>query len=261
MPDGRDDRDGRGGNRSNDRLVAEREEILEAAAAAREHDDVDLGMTRQVCERGDDRGGGALALDSRLDSTTFVAGKRAPIVETRSPRAAASAPVRMPTARGTRGRRALPVCGEEPFPSERALQLLEAEEVSAQADPLDRGRAKRKLGLLLEQLRPPRDVHRLALLETELEAVVDPPRDRDRERRTGLRVLESQEDVRPGRLCRSSVTSPSTQIGRQPPEVHPDPTVEGRHREDLPIAVEDVLDLRHVARLTAARRALRSGPS
>ena len=47
VPDGRDDRDGAGRDRADDPLVAEREEVLEAAAAAGEHDDVDLRLRGQ----------------------------------------------------------------------------------------------------------------------------------------------------------------------------------------------------------------------
>ncbi len=103
VPDGRDDRHAGRSDCAHDRLVAERQQVLEAAAAAREHDDVHLGMRRERRERGDDRLAAPLPWTRVSQTTTFVAGKRAPIVATRSPRAAASAPVRIPTARGTRG--------------------------------------------------------------------------------------------------------------------------------------------------------------
>jgi hypothetical protein len=48
VPDGRDDRHRAGGDGAHESLVAEREQVLEAAAAAREHDHVD---TRRVAER------------------------------------------------------------------------------------------------------------------------------------------------------------------------------------------------------------------
>ena len=66
VADGRDDRHGAGGDRPHEALVGEREQVLEAAAAAREHDDVDSGSAQTAAERVDDRGGGARALHVRL---------------------------------------------------------------------------------------------------------------------------------------------------------------------------------------------------
>ena len=61
------------------------------------------GCAASAAQRGDDRGGRAFPCTRVSQTTTFAAGKRAPIVATRSPRAAASAPVRIPIARGSRG--------------------------------------------------------------------------------------------------------------------------------------------------------------
>ena len=55
-----------GSDRADDRLVAEGEEVLEAAASASEDDDVDLRMADELGERGDDRARGALPLHARL---------------------------------------------------------------------------------------------------------------------------------------------------------------------------------------------------
>ena len=119
-------------------------------------------------------------------TTTFAAGKRAPIVATRSPRAAASAPVRIPiraaaVAADTRA-------GEKSPSAASSFQPLQREEVRAEPDPLDRRRAEPELALLLVQLRATRDVHGLAFLEREREPVEGAATDRHPERGSGLRV-------------------------------------------------------------------------
>ena len=73
--------------------------------------------------------------------------------------------MRIPTARGTRGSASLPLSCEEPLGRELALQLLEREQVVAEPDPLDRRRPEPELLLWLVDLRAPRDVNRLALVE------------------------------------------------------------------------------------------------
>ena len=54
VADGRDDRHGAGGERADDGLVAEGQQVLEAAAAARHDDDVDQRVGRDAPERGGD---------------------------------------------------------------------------------------------------------------------------------------------------------------------------------------------------------------
>ena len=54
VADRRDDGHGARGDRADDALVAEREQILEAAAAAREHDHVDVRLAAESSDRGDD---------------------------------------------------------------------------------------------------------------------------------------------------------------------------------------------------------------
>ena len=55
VADRRHDGDGAACDRTDDPLVAEREQILEAAAAAGEDHDVDAGVSREPCECRDDR--------------------------------------------------------------------------------------------------------------------------------------------------------------------------------------------------------------
>ena len=122
----------------------------------------------------------------------------------------------------------------------------------AEPDPLDRRRPQTELALQLVDLGAPGDVDGLALREVELETVVRAPRDRDVQRRAGLRILERQEDVRPGVVApelRDLALDPDR---RQSAEVHPDAAVEGRDREDLAVAVDEVLDLRHAASVSPA---------
>ena len=56
VPDGRDDRHRAAREGPNDALVAERQEIFEATAAASDDDDVDAGCAASARERGDRRG-------------------------------------------------------------------------------------------------------------------------------------------------------------------------------------------------------------
>src|SRR6478735_9631079 len=107
-------------------------------------------MTRQARECGDDRGGGTLALDSGFDQDDLRRGEAG-----RDGRDEVAASSRVGAGENPDGswharQPTLPLGGEESLSSEGALQLLQRKEVSAQADPLDRRRAKRELGLLLE---------------------------------------------------------------------------------------------------------------
>ena len=69
MAHGGDDRDGARRDGADDALVAEREEILEAAAAAREDHDVDALGGRKPRERADN-GAGAAGPCTRVSAMT-----------------------------------------------------------------------------------------------------------------------------------------------------------------------------------------------
>src|SRR6476646_4497094 len=66
VPYSGDHGDGALGDRPDDTFVAEGEEILEAAAAAGEDDDVHVRVLAESSDRGDDLAGGARALHVRL---------------------------------------------------------------------------------------------------------------------------------------------------------------------------------------------------
>ena len=104
-----------------------------------------LGASRQLGERGDDRGRGALALNARLPHDDRRRGEpgadRRHEVATRRGVGAREDPDRARNAR----ERALPLGREQPLRRERALQPLERDELVAEPDPLDRGRAQAEL--------------------------------------------------------------------------------------------------------------------
>ncbi len=247
---GRHDRNAGGSDGADDRLVAEGKEILEAATSAGEDDDVHVRMAGELGERGDDRVRGALPLHPRLadhDLRRREAGTdRCHEVASRSGVCAGEDPDRARNAREA----TLPLRREQALGGELALELLEREQVRAEPDPLDRRRPESELRLLLVDLRATGDVDGLAFGEVELEAVVRAPRDRDVERRAGLRILQRQEDVGPGVVAAELGDLPLHPQGGQPAEVHPDAAVERRDGEDLAVAVHEVLDLRHLARVS-----------
>ncbi len=133
------------------------------------------GWPASCCERGDDRCRGALPLHARLADDDL---RRREARADRRDEVAASCGVGAgedpDRARDAR-QPALPLGREEPLGGELPLQLLERDEVAAEADPLDRRRAEPELRLLLVDLGASGDVDGLALLEAELEPVVGAP--------------------------------------------------------------------------------------
>ena len=104
VPDGGDDRHRARGDRAHEPLVAERQQVLEAAAAAREDDDVDLGRVAERAQRLDDRRRGARALHVASRRRGCRAGGKRAVIAVRTSRfAAASLPVTRPMRRGRRG--------------------------------------------------------------------------------------------------------------------------------------------------------------
>src|SRR3990170_2847340 len=152
VPDGGDN--GHGGCRDgpDDRLVAEREEILEAPASARENYDVHLGVRGQCPKGSDDRSGGSLALNASF-ADDDLRGRKAPT----DGRHEIAARGRIRSGQDPdRSRKpwewALPRRREEPFRGELPLQMLEREEMPAEADALYRRRPEAQLALQLVQL-------------------------------------------------------------------------------------------------------------
>ena len=131
MPDRGHDRHRAGRHSTNEPLVAEGEQILEAAAAARDDDDVQLGKLAEGSQGLDDRAGRAGALDVRLGHDH--AGRREPVGDRAEHVALRRGVVagHEPDEPRKAGERAPPLRREEPFRSELPLQPLERREVVA----------------------------------------------------------------------------------------------------------------------------------
>ena len=145
VADGRDDWDTRGGDGPHDRLVAEREQVLEAAAAAGENDDVDLRVLGQGRERGHDRFRRASSLHARLADDDLHGREarcdRGDEVATGS----SVGPGEDPDGAWDAREPALPLRREQALGCELPLEQLERDQVSADADALDRGGAEPEL--------------------------------------------------------------------------------------------------------------------
>ena len=237
VPHGRDDRNRACRHRAHHGLGAEGEEVLEAAAAAGEHDDVDLRVRCEPAQRGDDRLRRAAALHARLADDDLRRGEapadrrheiaargRVGAGQRRRPRAAPAA-----ASACARPRRA---------PRPRAARFSSSSATRWPPTPTRSTVVARSPSspLQLVQLRAAGDLHPLALLEPELEPVERPARDRDLQRRAGLRVLEREEDGRPGGVppeLRDLALDPDR---GQLPERARDPAVERGDAVDLPLA-------------------------
>ena len=210
---------GQAGDRADEALVAEREQILEAAAAAREHDDVDVRAARTARASASMTPCAARGPWTYVSATsTFAAGKRAWIVVMTSRFAAASFPVTSPIRRGSSGSARFRSAANRPFCRELRLQPLERGEVRADAEALDRERAHAVVAALLEELGPAEDVHALAVDELEAQrrrtCRAASSRRRDEPSAGSLSVKKTLAQ-RSWRF--SSVTSPSTQsVGSSP---------------------------------------------
>ena len=165
VADSRDHRDAAVRDRTDYPFVAEREQILEAAASSGEHDDVDLLVRFECAQRGHDRGRCVCALDACLADDDLR--RRETCADGGHEISACRRVCPGEDADGSRnpGQGALPVPGEQPLSGETALELLERHEVLAQPDSLDRRRSQTELTACLVQLRAALYVNGLALLE------------------------------------------------------------------------------------------------
>ena len=178
--------------------------------------------------------------------------------------AAASLPVTSPIRRGRRGSGRLRSAREEALGGELPLQALERGEMVAEAEALDREGPQAEVARGLEQLGPPEDVDALAVREVEPQRVELAAGHRHAEAGAVGRVLQREEDALPALLAAELGHLALDPDRRQAREPVADAAVEGRHREDLPVAVLDRLDL-HARMLrprprlvvTGARRAAR----
>ena len=129
---------GRGGEGTDDGLVAEGKEILEAAAAAGDDHDVDRGVGRDAPQRRGDAAAGARALDAGLGDDDV--GGREPGLDAGDDIAAGGRiGARDDADRAREARqRALALGREQALGGEHALEPLDRGEVVAEPDPLDR---------------------------------------------------------------------------------------------------------------------------
>ena len=232
-PTADDDRHRAGGDRPHEPLVGEREQILEAAAAAGDDHDTSTPRAQSSSIAAAIDGCGARALDvglgdedvrrreARRDRGQHVALGRGVVAghepdQPRDPR-----------------QRPLALGGEEALGRELLLQPLERREVGAEPEALDRERAQVEVAALLVELRPAVDVHALAVGEVEPQRVELAARHLDRQAGAALRVLEREEDGRPALLPAQLGHLALDPDGRQPLEPRGDPLVERAHGEDL----------------------------
>jgi hypothetical protein len=257
VSDGGDDRDGAAGDGADDALVAEREQVLEVAAAAREDDDVDARLSAYGLERLDDRPGGARALDVRLGDDH--ASRREARGDRRQDVPLGGGVVARDEADPAREarQRPLPARLEQPLRGEPLLQPLECREVVAEPEPLDRERAQAELSLPLPELGPSVDVDALAVLELEPEPVELPARHRDGQAGAVGGILEREEHRLPPRLPPELRHLPLDPDSRQAREPGGDAAVERGDRVDLALAVLDRLDLHEVDGTRATAESLR----
>ena len=231
------------GHRADDTLVAERQQVLEAAAAAREDDDVDLGLRADRAQRLGDGRRRPRALHERLgdeqsrrreagldgDDDVSLGGGVVPGHEADPARDARQRPLAL-------GR-------EQPFRRQLLLEPLERGQVLAEAEALDRQRPQPQLALRLEQLRPPVHVHAFAVPQVEAQRVELPARHQPGDDRPVARVLEREEDALPALLPAQLADLALDPDRRQPLQPGADAAVERRDRVDPPVAVLDRLDL------------------
>ena len=138
VPDRGDDRHRARSHRAHEPLVAERQQILEAAATAREHDHVDLRLLAERVERVDDPERGPRPLDVRLGDEHVRRGE--PALDGRDDVALRGGVVAgdEPDPPREERQRPLPLGGEQALGGERRLEPLERRQVRAEAEALDR---------------------------------------------------------------------------------------------------------------------------
>ena len=253
VPDGAHDRHRAGGDRPHEPLVGEGKQVLEAAPATGDHDDVGAAGG-EVGDGRSDRRRRLRPLHERLGDDD---------VRRRKPRGdrGQDVPLRGGVVPGDEadqlrdpGKRPLPLGCEEPLGGQLLLELLEGGEMRAEPVPLDRQRPEVEVAALLVQLRTTVDVNSLAVLEAEPQAVEEPALHLHREARTVLRVLQREVDGRPLLLAAQLGDLALDPQGRQPLEPRGDPLVERADREDLAAVDERALDLHDGPMLVRYRR-------
>ena len=167
MADRRHDWHAAGRDRAHEPLVAERQQVLEAAASTGQDDDVDVRVLAESADRRDDLPGGARALHVRLGHED---GRRREAGADRRHDIALRGRVvagHHPDAARQERQRPLARIGEETLGGERRLETFERGEMGTDAEPLDRERAELELTALFVELRPSEHMHPLAVREAE----------------------------------------------------------------------------------------------
>ena len=220
MPDRGNDRHRTRRDRAHEPLLAEGQKIVERAAAAREHEHVDLRLVAEPPQRLDDRGRCSRPLDvglrdeharrrkARADRREHVALCRS-IVSGHEPDAPRQA-----------WQRPLALFREESLRRELRLQPLDCGEVRADSEAFDRERAQPELTTRLVQLGPSEDVHALAVREVEAQRVEAAARHRGGQAGAVLWILQREEDGRPALVApqlRDLAFDPHGRQSRDPP--------------------------------------------
>ena len=154
VADRADDRHRTVGDRPHQTLVAEGQQVFEAAAAAGHDHDVDA-LAAERAQGLDDRAGGARALDVGLRDEHV---RRREAGRDRSQDVALGGgvvPGHEADPRRQQGHRPLAFSGEKPFGGQLRLQALERGQVLAEPEALERERPQAELAARLEQLRRP----------------------------------------------------------------------------------------------------------
>src|SRR5207248_8757256 len=177
------------------------EEVLEAAAAARDHQHVEVGLAAQRPKRLDDRARRSRALHVGLGDED--AGRREPGRDRGQDVSLGGRVVAGDEADPAREERewALALRREQALVRELALQALQRGQMIAEAEPLERKRPEPELAARLEELGPPVDVDAVSVGELEPEGVEPAARHRDPEAGAVRGVLEREEDARPALLA------------------------------------------------------------
>ena len=258
MADRGDDGDGASRDGADEPFVAERQQILEAAAAARENDHVDAGFRSNRAERVDDRCRCAWSLHERLgDEQT---GRR----EARR-HGGDHVPLRGRVVSRDEadrswdaGERPFTLDGEQALRGELPLQTLKRGQMVALAEAFDGERLEPELPVPAPELGATVDMDALPVLEPEVERVEGPTGHGRLDAVGPQDVAQREEHLLPAVLATKLGDLPLDPHRRQALEIAGNTAHECRHRIDGSVAVVDRFDLRHRAMVRAARRPIAS---
>ncbi len=145
VPDGGDDRRTALGHGPHELLVGEGQQVLDAATAPRDDDDVHVLDRVQLLHRLHDLRNGVHALHGDVAHLEADGGPAVPGVLQHVPLRGRGTPADQPDQLRQEGQRLLPLRREQPFRRERLLQPLQPGQQLADADGPDLGGAQRQL--------------------------------------------------------------------------------------------------------------------